>query len=192
MIFLLIALLLGGGYVGYKKFKKSQTAKAAPSPPVAAPPKADPFPIPPALPPVEELPKGVEIVHTDDAGDALVSFDPVRYGAKFAGQLFAVWPMRQYVSDNTLESATLEWNCGEGRIADANPNWFYARVNRMLPNGLGGFQPQGGGNHGEQWIANAWTVGSDNDTWDAVIDHLQNHWQLPTNNGPGSGFVPGH
>lgn len=115
------ALLGGGGYVGYKKYKKSQAAKAAPAvAPVAAPPvKQPPAPTPapgvqPVFPPQEPLPKGTEYA---DILNGLFSADPDFFGnPDLAGAKLCAMQTVNAFPNTGQGAATIRMNAGDEYI----------------------------------------------------------------------------
>lgn len=130
---------------------------------------------PPASSPASAgLPPGVSLV---DKVNGLVAFDP-SINPALAGQSFCVFPALALFDKGSQAAATIIFNTANAKGAEVNGLGLWIRVSKVVANvGGAAFAPFKMPVPPE-WIDNAWTFGSELNTWDAVLTAAK-HWHAP-------------
>lgn len=141
----------------------------------------------PPAPPLPVLPAGVTLV---DTVNGLVKIDAAE--SVWPGQLWACLPTLAALATGSQAWATVNYNTAAAKAAN-NGLGLHSRVNTMVPaknaDGTDGWK----NSDPFVWIDNAWSIGAEFSTWDAVTAQavaVATRGAHP--NAGGGGFVPGH
>lgn len=133
------------------------------------------------------LPAGVTLA---DAVNGLVKIDAAE--AVWPGQLWACFPTLAALATGSQAWATVNYNTAAAKAA-GNGLGLHSRVNTMVPaknaDGTDGWT----NSDPFVWIDNAWSIGAEFSTWDAVTAQavaIATRGAHPHDGG--GGFVPGH
>ncbi len=100
--------------------------------------------------------------------------------AKAPGQLFCAYPGLASLDPKGQGAATVEENTANA--AQSSGLGFWVRVRPMVPQDSSArawvFAPLV--NRQVPWLANAWSVSNEYQTWDQVTEYLLNKWILPS------------
>lgn len=133
-------------------------------------PPVDPGVVTPPAPPITGAPpttwpSGITLI---DSANGLVRIDAAE--AVFPGKLYAVAPSLPRFDPQSQAYATVAYNTSYGASADQGLG-MHIRVNTMVPVSTPtGIAPKFTNSNPYQWIANAYTIGSEFDTWPKAIE----------------------
>lgn len=139
------------------------TATTTPSPTPAPAPTPSPTPVTPPSTPAPTLPQGVTL---KDPINGLVQIDAAE--AVFPNQLYCVFPLLPFLKTGSQAFATVNWNTSSAKLSDQGVG-LWVRVSKLVPTKNADGSDGWGNSKPLVWLDNAWSIGSEYDTWDKAI-----------------------